>query len=53
MCRTNQPPPLAIKERVTIERMAIRDFSSIMPSNGGINGLELSKWRLVNKKIDR
>lgn len=51
--RYNQLPPLPKKDRVTIERMAIRDFSSILANDGGINGLELSKWRLVNKKIDR
>jgi len=53
MYRYNQLPPITTKQRVAIERMAIRDFSSIMPSDGGINQLKLSNYRLVNKKIDK
>jgi hypothetical protein len=39
-------------QRVTLERMMIRSFASIFNSKASIDSIPLTKYKLVNKKID-
>ena len=45
------PPELA-DYRVTIERMLIRQFASIMVNTKDIETLNTQTYRLVNRKVD-
>jgi hypothetical protein len=39
--------------RVTLERMLIRSYATLFGNNKGIMSFDLSKWKLVNEKIDK
>lgn len=39
--------------RVTIERMAIRDLAGILTNKGDIPNIEISPYKLANRKVDR
>jgi len=39
--------------RVAIEKMVIRSFASLLPNTKKIPNIEISNYKLVNKKIDR
>lgn len=49
----NKLPDALEPYRLTLERMAIRDFASLLKSNSDIPGIEISDYKLVNKKIDK
>jgi hypothetical protein len=50
--RYNVLPNSLNNHRVTIERMLIRDFSTILVNNLNIETKSLSSFKLANKKID-
>ena len=39
--------------RQSIERMAIRQLASLMENDGQISGMNISTYRLKNRRIDR
>ena len=41
------------KMRVTLERMMIRSFASLLNSSVGIDSMQISDFVLTNKRIDR
>jgi hypothetical protein len=49
--RYDMLPPMNRETRVALERMMIRAFASVIP-NSRVRSLDMSDWRLVNKKID-
>jgi len=46
-------PKSMMRERVTLERMMIRFMATLFPNNKNIKSMELSKYKLVNDKIDK
>ena len=47
------PNNLTKAQRVAIERMLIRIFASFLKNNSEVNTMDVSAFKLTNKKIDR
>lgn len=50
--RYNVLPKRLEEYRVTIERMAIRDLAGLLTNKGDISSVEISPYKLANRKID-
>ncbi len=49
----NLLPPELAEHRVTIERMSIRDLATLLENKQGIGSIEISDYKLANRKIDK
>jgi len=47
------PPEFDDKMRVTLERMMIRSFASLLDNNAGVESMGISDFVLTNKRVDR
>lgn len=47
------PNGLTKTQRVAIERLLIRAFASFIPNSKGIDSMDISNYKITNKKIDR
>ena len=50
--RYNTLPKNLASHRVAIERMIIRDYATLLSNKKGIKSKNISKYKLVNDKID-
>jgi hypothetical protein len=50
--RYDQLPPMPKRQRVSIERMMIRVFASVLENKAGITTKSISEYRLANRRID-
>ena len=47
------PPEFDDKMRLTLERLMIRALASLLDNNAGVDSMDISEYKLTNKRIDR